>query len=163
MGSFRLTTGMLHLHGRFNFNESILETVGQSLHHSCTSELTRQGISLPLDRHSYGRRLLGIRCIAFCKTKHFEPSSTGQVSDLIHHLKDLAKSCVFDKQSLSPVLCLYTPKIILDIQHPFSRSYEVILPSSFNIVLPNALVYSTSSPLSVLGTIFFYTLPQYFI
>jgi len=37
-----------------------LETVEKSLHHSCRSELTRQGISLPLDRQSYGRRLLGL-------------------------------------------------------------------------------------------------------
>jgi len=28
----------------------MLETVKKSLHHSCRSELTRQGISLPLDR-----------------------------------------------------------------------------------------------------------------
>jgi len=34
-----------------------LETVGQSLHHSCRTELTRQWISLPSDRQSYSRRL----------------------------------------------------------------------------------------------------------
>ncbi|MBS4163025.1 hypothetical protein PRO82_000314 [Candidatus Protochlamydia amoebophila] len=38
---------ILHLHSKFNFTRLILETVGKSLHHSCRSELTRQGISLP--------------------------------------------------------------------------------------------------------------------
>ena len=35
----------------------------------------------------------------------------------------------------------------------FSRSYEGILPSSFNIVLSSALVYSTCPPVSVSGTV----------
>jgi len=38
---------MLHLHSNFNFIEIVLETVGQSLRHSCRTELTRQGILLP--------------------------------------------------------------------------------------------------------------------
>ncbi len=33
--------------GEFNFTEFMLETAGKSLRHSCRSELTRQGISLP--------------------------------------------------------------------------------------------------------------------
>ena len=40
-------------------------------------------------------------------------------------------------------------------KHPFSRSYGVILPSSFNMVLSSALVYSTCSPVSVWGTVRF--------
>ena len=36
-----------YLHRDFNFTESVVETVLQSLRHSCTSELTRQGTSLP--------------------------------------------------------------------------------------------------------------------
>ena len=40
---------------------SLRETVWPSLRHSCRSELTRQGISLPWDRYSYGRRLPGLR------------------------------------------------------------------------------------------------------
>ena len=36
---------------------------------------------------------------------------------------------------------------------PFSRSYGGILPSSFSIVLSSALVYSTSPPVSVSGTV----------
>ncbi len=37
---------------------------------------------------------------------------------------------------------------------PFSRSYGGNLPSSFNIVLSNAWVYSTSPPVSVSGTVY---------
>ena len=37
---------------------------------------------------------------------------------------------------------------------PFSRSYGGILPSSFNIVLSSALVYSTCPPVSVWGTVY---------
>ena len=39
-------------------------------------------------------------------------------------------------------------------RYPFSRSYGVILPSSFNIVLSNVSVYSTSPPVSVWGTVY---------
>jgi len=38
-----------------------LETVGQSLRHSCRTPIKCQGISLPLDRQSYSRRLLGVK------------------------------------------------------------------------------------------------------
>ncbi|MFS7953882.1 hypothetical protein Hanom_Chr07g00623781 [Helianthus anomalus] len=38
-------------------------------------------------------------------------------------------------------------------EHPFSRSYGVILPSSFDMFLSSALVYSTCSPVSVGGTV----------
>ncbi len=61
MGSFRLTAGSVHLDTQFNFAESTSETAGRSLRHSCRSELTRQGISLPQDRYCYGRRLLGLQ------------------------------------------------------------------------------------------------------
>lgn len=47
MGSFRPADKNPHLHGYFNFTELILETVEESLYHSCWSKLTRQGISLP--------------------------------------------------------------------------------------------------------------------
>ena len=36
---------------------------------------------------------------------------------------------------------------------PLSRSYGCILPSSFNIVLSSALVFSTCPPVSVSGTV----------
>jgi len=45
-GSFRLTAGNRHLHRYCIFTELLLETVSHSLRHSCTSELTRQGITL---------------------------------------------------------------------------------------------------------------------
>ena len=47
MGSFRLAAGRGYLHPQDNFAESLVETAGMSLRHSCRSELTRQGISLP--------------------------------------------------------------------------------------------------------------------
>lgn len=46
LGSFRLTAGTRHLYRDCIFTEQVLETVSQSLRHSCTSELTRQGIAL---------------------------------------------------------------------------------------------------------------------
>ena len=46
-GSFRPVAGNGHLHPNFNFTESLVETAPKSLRHSCGSELTRQGISLP--------------------------------------------------------------------------------------------------------------------
>ena len=61
MGSFRPGAGNQHLHWYFNFTGCIVETALKSLRLSCGSELTRQGISLPLDRYSYGRRLLGLK------------------------------------------------------------------------------------------------------
>src|SRR5699024_6219326 len=62
-GSFRPVAGNGHHHPYFIFTGPPVETALKSLHHSCGSELTRQGISLPSDRYSYGRRLLGPR---FC-------------------------------------------------------------------------------------------------
>ncbi len=47
-GSFRPVAGNLHLHRYYNFTESLVETVPKSLHLSCGSELTRQGISATL-------------------------------------------------------------------------------------------------------------------
>ena len=60
MGSFRPGAGNQYLHWHFNFTECIVETVPKSLRLSCGSELARQGISLPYDRYSYGRRSLGL-------------------------------------------------------------------------------------------------------
>ena len=45
-GSFRLAAGRRHLHRHCIFTKLFLETVPQSLHHSCTSKITRLGISL---------------------------------------------------------------------------------------------------------------------
>ena len=64
MGSFRPVAGNRHLHRYYNFTQSVVETVPKSLRLSCGSELTRQGIWLPSDRYSYGRRLLGLKFTA---------------------------------------------------------------------------------------------------
>ena len=58
-----------------------------------------------------------------------------------------AETCVFGKQSLGPLHCgLYF------YRHLFSRSYEVILPSSLTTLLPLALEFSSYLPVSVCGT-----------
>ena len=46
-GSFCPVAGRGHLYPHFNFAEFLVETAPKSLHHSCGSELTRQGTSLP--------------------------------------------------------------------------------------------------------------------
>lgn len=124
---------LTHLHVYFNFIKSILETVGQSLHHSCRTELTRQGILLPQDRQDYGRRLLGFI---------YKLSS---ISFTLQHRADVrlytsyfyfAKSYVFVKQSLPP--------ITITNQFFFSRSYKEILQSSFSIVISYTLAYSAN-------------------
>ena len=46
-GSFRLGAGIRRLHRNHKFAEPLAKTVALSLRHSCRSELTRQGISLP--------------------------------------------------------------------------------------------------------------------
>src|SRR5581483_781277 len=60
---------------------------------------------------------------------------------------ELAESCVFDKQSLEPILCGSDRS-----EHPLYRGYGVILPSSFTRVLPNAFGCSPSTPVSDCGT-----------
>src|SRR5699024_12333609 len=67
-GSFRPVAGNVHLHTSYNFTGSLAETVPKSLHLSCGSELTRQGISLPSDRYSYARRVLVLRISASGRT-----------------------------------------------------------------------------------------------
>src|SRR5699024_8885629 len=46
-GSFLPVAGNTHFHVYYNFTGSFVETAPKSLHLSCGSELTRQGISLP--------------------------------------------------------------------------------------------------------------------
>ena len=69
---------------------------------------------------------------------------------------DLAETCVFDKQSLGPILCdpsrskrLIKPRGRLSL----SRSYRHILPSSLTRVISSALEYSSHLPVSVCGTV----------
>src|SRR5699024_582114 len=59
-GSFRPAARNEHLYSYCNFTGPMVETVGKSLRHSCRSELTRQGISLPYDGYSYHRRSLAL-------------------------------------------------------------------------------------------------------
>src|SRR5690606_21567652 len=92
MGSLRLAAGRLHHQNHVNFAESQEETVWPSLRHSCRSEQTRQGISLPSDRYSYGRRLPGLRSRA-C-TPSLNLPAPGRRHTLYVHLTCL-QSAVF--------------------------------------------------------------------
>ena len=60
---------------------------------------------------------------------------------------DFAETCVFAKQLPGPIHC-GSPFS----EHPFSRSYGVILPSSLTTLLPLALESSSCLPVSVCGT-----------
>jgi hypothetical protein len=53
-GSFRLDAGIRRLHRNHKFAEPLAKTVALSFHHSCRSELTRQGISLDIVTPSCG-------------------------------------------------------------------------------------------------------------
>ena len=67
----------------------------------------------------------------------------------------LAETCVFGKQLPGPIHCGSTqfPTFLLSLlDHPFSRSYGVILPSSLTIVLSLTLGFSPRPPVSVSGT-----------
>ena len=75
-----------------------------------------------------------------------EPSSTGQASAPIRQLS-LSQIPVF---LLNSRLGLFSAAASL--QHPFSRSYGVILPSSLTSVLPFVLGFSPCLPVSVCGT-----------
>ena len=60
---------------------------------------------------------------------------------------------MFLVNSRHPLVCAPPPRLPAT-RAPFSRSYGGILPSSFNIVLSSALVYSTCPPVSVWGTVY---------
>ena len=59
---------------------------------------------------------------------------------------------MFLVNSRHPLFCA-TPDRLPKQRSPLSRSYGCILPSSFNIVLSSALVFSTCPPVSVWGTV----------
>ena len=69
--------------------------------------------------------------------------STGQTSDPIHHLT-ISQSPVFLLNSRHPllfaILIYFFYKKPNILKPPLSRSYRVNLPSSFNTILPSALV-----------------------
>src|SRR5262249_45161057 len=99
---------MLHLHNNYSFTESLVETVIRSLRHSSRSELTRQGTSLPQDRHSYGRRLWELRSRASGDCSPSPSSLTYRHRagvSLYTSAYALAETCVFSKQSPDPFHC----------------------------------------------------------
>jgi len=54
----------------------------------------------------------------------------------------LARTCVFDKQSLEPILCghqRFSEQVLIRQRPPFFRSYGVNLPSSLTMVVSHAL------------------------
>ena len=66
-----------------------------------------------------------------------------------------AETCVFGKQLPGPIHCgsIHFPTLLLSLlDHPFSRSYGVILPSSLTRVLSLTLGFSPRLPVSVCGT-----------
>ena len=60
---------------------------------------------------------------------------------------------MFLVNSCYPLVCA-THSRLPENRSLFFRSYESNLPSSFNIVLSSALVFSTSPPVSVWGTVY---------
>jgi len=60
---------------------------------------------------------------------------------------------LFIKNSRYPLVCA-TPLRLPAKGSRFFRSYACNLPSSFSIVLSSALVFSTSPPVSVSGTVY---------
>ena len=69
-GSFRLAASNRHLHRYCIFTGLFVETVPQSLSHSCGPELTWQGITLPLDDYSYRRRSLVLHLMSIHLAAH---------------------------------------------------------------------------------------------
>ena len=68
----------------------------------------------------------------------------------------LAGTCVFAKQSLDAILCDRIPLGLYGLtynRHPLSRSYGVILPSSFSVNHSSTLGFSPRLPVSDCGTV----------
>ena len=68
----------------------------------------------------------------------------------------LARSCVFAKQSLGTILCGRLGLLLYGVtynRHPLSRSYGVILPSSFSVNHSSTLGCSPRLPVSDYGTV----------
>ena len=70
---------------------------------------------------------------------------------------DFAQTYVFSKQSPPPIHCgssMLHKQIYHNKEHPFFRSYGVILPSSLARILSSALDYSSHPPELVCSTVF---------
>ena len=90
-----------------------------------------------------------------CQNISLSFSSTGQVSIPIRLLTNQQRP-VFLLNSRYPQFCASSSlQNLIYISHLLFRSYEVILPSSFSMVRPSTLVYSTCSPVSVQSTVIF--------
>jgi hypothetical protein len=159
MGSYRLTVKSLHLNRNLDFTRLMLETVKKSLHHSCTSSIKWQGISLPLDRQSYSRRLLRIFYENNYNWYKFINLDLQYWAGIRFNTSyyNFAESCVFEKQSLLSCKCPFQKQNVFKKDSIF-RSYGAILPSSFNIIILITLVYFTYLPVSVFGTIYEYNI-----
>jgi len=79
-----------------------LETVGQSLRHSCGTPIKCQGISLPLDRQSYSRRLLGVTVKA--KTFSIKLAAPGRRQSLYFFFQ-IRRDLCFILNSRCPRFC----------------------------------------------------------
>lgn len=133
MGSFRLAVSTLHLHRTFNFTKLVPETVKKSLHHSCTSSIKWQGISLLLRSSGIGPSFT--ECYKKNINLFIFIISTGQVSDSIHTFTIFAESCVFDKQLLLPALFHYLYLLTLinntpspEVTKSFCRVPSILFP-----------------------------------
>jgi len=120
MGSFRPIIRISHLNKRRNFIRSTPETVGRSLHHSCASELTRQGIFATLGPSGLQPPFTGaykkIYPMAINdKEQSISLTSTGQVSEIIHRFST-SQFPVFLLNSRHPLVCVTHPKDLFNIQ-----------------------------------------------
>ena len=77
--------------------------------------------------------------------------STGQASVSIHHITTLQRPVVL-LTSRCPRFCDSSYRFPYK-SYSFSRSYGVILPSSFSTIHSSALIYSICSPVSVFSTV----------
>ena len=90
-------------------------------------------------------------------TSHFNLPAPGRRQCLYVGLEyALADTCVFAKQSLDAILCGRLPLPLYKVtyhRHPLSRSYGVILPSSFSVNHSSTLGFSPRLPVSDCGTV----------
>lgn len=82
------------------------------------------------------------------RSSHLTAISSSTKTIIIIIFKPRSKKAFFTKNNRQLYLRFYKRK-----KHSFSRSYRVIWPSSFSIILSNALIYSIQPPVSVYGTV----------
>jgi len=97
----------------------------------------------------YSRRLRLVWLEAINNLLYFR--RTGQTSDPIPHFT-IWQSLVFLINSRIPLFCASLRDLNL-LQPTLFRSYGISLPSSLDTIILLALVYSTSSPVSVCSTV----------